>query len=359
MVHRTLSIDRYTNDVRGLLEREGFDVRQHGSAFFPALHLQHRQINQRLYAEIESFAPEFVHTTGTWLAYQHRRISAPARLATCHDLYQVTIPNFFQPSLRSKADVFLLKSARKGFQAADQIICISSWTASKLVDWAQVDPTRISVVHNTIVESFQPVPDARARLAEAGITLPHGPTMLTVGTPGWTKNLAVIVRAMCAPGMRGVRYVRVGPPLPPDLAAHARNLGVEDRIHEIGLVDEAILPAIYSACDVLVQPSRVEGFGYPVAEAMACGTAVVCSDGGSLPQVAADAALIVPLYEPAHLADEGRDFAAAIELVVSDQALRAELEAKGLERVKAFRPDAIAPQMKAAYEKARENRAKR
>lgn len=359
MTHRTLSIDRYTSDIHGMLEEDGHQVERGPSAYFPGLHPSRWKLNQRLYRQIKTFAPDFIHTTSTWLAYQHKRITAPARIATVHDLYPTTIPNFFPPGLRWRLDVQMLKSARGGFRTADGLICISGWTASVLSEWAQIDPERISVVNNIVHESFAPVADAEATLAAAGFMLPPGPRMLTVGTTGWTKNLTLAIRAMAAPGMTGMQYVRVGPKLPPDMAALAANIGVADRITELPYVPEALLPAVYSACDVLVQPSMVEGFGYPVAEAMACGTPVVCSDGGALPEVAGDAALIVPLHSPPHLADEGRAFACEIERVVSDPALAAELRRRGFEQVKRFRRDEIRPKLLAVYESAREARAAR
>jgi len=349
-----------TKETRnGMLEAAGHEVQRGPSAYFPGLHPKRWKLNQRLYAQIKAAEPDFVHTTSTWLAYQHKRITAPARIATVHDLYPTTIPNFFPAGLRSRIDVKMLSSARGGFRTADGLICISRWTASVLSEWAQIDPARISVVNNIVHESFAPVADAEAKLAAAGFVLPARPRMLTVGTTGWTKNLTLAIRTLAAPGMKGIHYVRVGPKLPPDMAALAANIGVADRITELPFVPEELLPAVYSACDVLVQPSLVEGFGYPVAEAMACGTPVVCSDGGALPEVAGDAALIVPLHTPPHLADEGRAFACEIERVVSDPVLAAELRRRGLEQVKRFRRDAISPQLLAVYERARDTRAAR
>ncbi len=359
MAHRTLSIDRYTSDVRSMLQDGGHTAERAPSAFFPGLLPARWKLNQRLYARVAAEKPDFIHTMSTWLAYQFSRITAPARIATCHDLYPTTIPNFFTPSLWAKVDVAMLKRSRSGFQSADAVICISGWTASVLMEWAQVDPARISVVNNVVQESFAPVPDARERLAAGGITLPDGPRMLTVGTTGWTKNVALAIRAMAAPGMKGVQYVRVGPQLPPDMVELARNIGAWERITQLPYVTEELLPAVYSACDVLVQPSLVEGFGYPAAEAMACGTPVVASNGGALPEVVGDAGLIVPLQTPTHLADEARAFAVEIERVVCDAKLAANLRARGLERVKMFRREMIAPQLFAAYEKARDARAAR
>ncbi len=68
-------------------------------------------------------------------------------------------------------------------------------------------------------------------------------------------------------------------------------------------VPDADLAALYSTADVLAMPSAYEGFGIPVIEAMACGTPVICSDGGALPEVAGAAALVVPVGNIDQLAE--------------------------------------------------------
>ncbi len=73
----------------------------------------------------------------------------------------------------------------------------------------------------------------------------------------------------------------------------ARRLGLGDRIHFAGYVDDETLARLYSGTAGLVYPSLYEGFGLPVLEAMACGAPVICSNSSSLPETAGDAALYV------------------------------------------------------------------
>jgi len=89
------------------------------------------------------------------------------------------------------------------------------------------------------------------------------------------------------------------------------------------------LAALYNAAGLLVLPSFYEGFGLTVLEAMACGTPVVCSDRGSLPEVASDAALLI---NP----DDVDGLAKAMERALEDEPLRAQMRERGLANVQRF-----------------------
>lgn len=106
-------------------------------------------------------------------------------------------------------------------------------------------------------------------------------------------------------------------------------------IRWLGPVPEADLPALYSAATVFVFPSLFEGFGLPVIEAMACGAPVICSNATALPEVAGDAAI---LFDPAQGGGEASQASlrSALERVLQDEALRAELRGKGLARAAQF-----------------------
>ncbi|HYN88211.1 MAG TPA: glycosyltransferase family 1 protein, partial [Ardenticatenaceae bacterium] len=105
--------------------------------------------------------------------------------------------------------------------------------------------------------------------------------------------------------------------------------GLGARIRRLDYVPDSDLPALYTAASVLALPSRYEGFGFPVLEAMACGTPVVCSNASSLPEVAGDAGLLVPPDDPSSLAE-------ALALVLSNEPLAATVRAKGLLRAARF-----------------------
>ena len=106
-------------------------------------------------------------------------------------------------------------------------------------------------------------------------------------------------------------------------------LDLTARVRFLGPVAEADLPALYAAAAVFVFPSRYEGFGFPVLEAMACGTPVACSNVSSLPEIAGDAALH---FDP----DDANAIAQAIQRLLEETSLCADLQARGLAQAARF-----------------------
>jgi len=113
----------------------------------------------------------------------------------------------------------------------------------------------------------------------------------------------------------------------------------------LGHVDDDQLLALYRAAQCFAFPSRHEGFGLPVLEAMACGTPVVCSDCTSLPEIAGHAALLVP---PDGIAELG----GAIDRIASSDLLSRDLIDRGLARAASFTWERCAAQTVAMYESA-------
>jgi glycosyltransferase involved in cell wall biosynthesis len=99
-------------------------------------------------------------------------------------------------------------------------------------------------------------------------------------------------------------------------------LGIAPRVRELGWIPNEDLVFAYNSAEALVLPSQYEGFGFPALEAMACGTPVIVSDAGSLPEIVGDAALVSETGNPGSLAD-------AMRTICTDSALRMELIAKG------------------------------
>ena len=124
--------------------------------------------------------------------------------------------------------------------------------------------------------------------------------------------------------------------------ARLKELGVEDRVRFTGYIPDDDLPGLISAASALVMPSKYEGFGLPVLEAMACGTPVIASNASSLPEVGGDAVLYAP-------PDDVRTWVEAIHRVLEDEALRVSLREKGLRQAAKFRWDIAARQTAEVY----------
>ena len=217
---------------------------------------------------------------------------------------------------------------------AGAIITHSASAKRDIVRLYGVDPARVHVVHLAAASEFRRVDDA-ARLegVRRQYDLPAR-FILYVGTIEPRKNLPRLLSAFSARYRRGDlqhQLVCVGP-----YGWRARDLGRRQTTPEfgrevrfLGYVPVADLPALYSLSDLFVFPSLYEGFGLPVVEAMACGTAVLVGRNGALTEVGGDAAEVVnPLDEEA--------IGEAMVTLARDDAKRAELARRGLQRAHEF-----------------------
>ena len=156
--------------------------------------------------------------------------------------------------------------------------------------------------------------------------------MLHVSTGGAYKNVSATLRVIDALRSQGMDplLLRVGRPLDERQVALAKELGVHDRIREFTDVSDRELATIYAAADVLLFPSRWEGFGWPPLEALACGTpSVVATECRSVVDLVGDAALAAP-------ADDVLALTEAVRRIVVTPSLRESLVEKGRARVAAL-----------------------
>ena len=133
--------------------------------------------------------------------------------------------------------------------------------------------------------------------------------------------------------------------MPPPSDALAARLGIGDRLTILGAVDDRILSDLYRRASLLCMPSRAEGFGLPVLEAMSVGLPVVASDIPAVREVGGDAAMCVPVGDV-------RALGHALAQVLKSPDLRDRLKALGLARAAGFTWDATAAATVRAYESA-------
>jgi glycosyltransferase involved in cell wall biosynthesis len=262
-------------------------------------------------------------------------------VVTVHDLTLLTNPEWHEAS---KVRYFGW-AMRRAVASATRVLCVSATTAADLADRLGVPPGRIDVT--PLGTDLRPAPAEQVASLRGRLGL-DGPYLLGLGTVEPRKDLPTLVRAFAA----------LAPDLPHrlvlaglagwgsgELAAAVAASGVADRILVPGYVAEADKAALLTGADVFAYPSRYEGFGLPVLEAMACGTPVVTTSGGSLPEVAGDAATLV---------DPGDDtaLAAAIAKLTTDPAARADAATRGLARAASFTWARCAELTAAAYSRA-------
>jgi glycosyltransferase involved in cell wall biosynthesis len=153
---------------------------------------------------------------------------------------------------------------------------------------------------------------------------------------------------------RDLRLTVVDRPIAYVVPALARELGIADRVTVTGRVSRDELVRLYNQAEVFVSPSLYEGFGLPVAEAMACGAPIVATTAGAFPEVVEDSVsgLLVPPGDARALAD-------AIERLLGDRALQQRLGREGRRRIaEHFSWRETAVQTLALYQQVRSERAK-
>jgi glycosyltransferase involved in cell wall biosynthesis len=350
-----VSINRYAANLQRALADGGHDSAQ---AFMPwfnppsalyGLRTNYRKRSPAL-AEHGRHPFDVVHITDHALGHHVASLGKRAAVVvTCHDLMPFYEPKYYSMPLRPLKKALIAHSVDK-MAAADHLIAVSKATKVRMVEHLGIAPERISVVPNMLRDGLAPLPDARERLEASGLILPPGPLVLSVGHAGYYKNIELLLKAMASAELRHASLLRVGARLSGAQRSLANRLGIEERIIELGRVPAATLRAVYSVASVLAMPSRDEGFGIPIIEAMACGLPVIASDGGALPEVVADAGIIVPLQEsPAQEFEPAQRFARAIVSVLESSDRACELRLAGIRRAELFRPPAVLPQIQEAY----------
>jgi glycosyltransferase involved in cell wall biosynthesis len=256
------------------------------------------------------------------------RIGAPS-VITVHDLAIYRNPRWFPSRQPLSTRLVVPRSVLR----ADVVISVSENTARDIVDIFGIDRGRIEVVPHGISPKFRPMGAEEKAEARARLGLPER-FILFVGTIEPRKNLETLLDAwammrdrpdLVVVGSWGWNYEAVRDKM--------SRLG--PGLHHLDSVDPDELPAIYNLARLLAHPAWYEGFGLPPLEAMACGTPVIVSDRSSLPEVAGDAALVVPADQP----DAWRK---ALERLVGDTQLAADLRHRGILRAAEFSWDRAA-----------------
>ena len=231
---------------------------------------------------------------------------------------------------------------------SQRIITDSEYSKSDIVQLLSVRQDKVDVVSLGVEKAFQPVQDAN-RLRE--VAEKYGaskPFMFYAGIFKRRKNHAGLLRAFAEVRKAGVDVqLVIGGPLKEGkaiLERLARDLNISSDVVFAGFIEEADLPALYSAARVYACPSNYEGFGFTILEAMGCGTPVVCNPSTSLPEVAGEAVLWADANSPQAFAD-------ALVRACSDSSLRCSLVERGFRNVSRFSWDRAVSETLATYDK--------
>ncbi len=222
-----------------------------------------------------------------------------------------------------KDGALVVEMKRKAVEAAYSIICISENTKKDLLE-------RYPHVREECVRVTHLASELNESMAYGPELVPSRPYFLYVGARGGYKNFSNLLAAFgkVAGARRDLALCVVGTPFSAAEQRDVTEMKLNRRVEHYGQASDAQLAKLYRHSIALVYPSLYEGFGIPLVEAMACGTAVVASNGSSLPEVLGGAGL---LFDPA--AD---DLADVLLSLIDDPAERERLVELGRERAREF-----------------------
>ncbi len=330
------------------------------------LNPRHRRAVERLVAAGAAVrhwwaSPEWLYATRRlggsfeWFAGPHDLVHLPEpvlplasrgrTVVTAHDVMYLHFPQYLEPQWVRR----LLAGTEELARTATLWICVSEHTRDELIRHFHVPRGRTVVVPHGVAPAFFAAAEAPVRADEVArrLGLASDGYFLFVGSVEPKKNLPVLVEAFARAAAQGLRrdLAVAGRAGWGDEALRAtldRHPEVRDRIHFLGFVEQDDLPPLVAGARALVLPSRYEGFGMPVLEAMAAGTPVLVSNRGALPEVAGDAAR---LFDP----DDVAGLAAELERLDGDDGLCEDMARRGRRRAAPFTWERSAAETVEAY----------
>lgn len=263
-------------DSLGLLQSERVEIRD-----IPARRLwTHLRLSGELFKN---------QVTGLFVPAHVVPLYHPPTVVTIHDLGYLHWPEAHPASQRRMLDI----TTRWSEKVARHIIVPSQQTADDLERFYNTPANKITVIHHGIDPRMDSTPDETDALLREryGLSKPY---VLAVGTIQPRKNLGTLARAMKAViGQHDIDLVIAGRKgwMYESVAAELKGTGLDDHLKMLDYIPAEDLPALYRTAEIFAQPSRFEGFGMPVLEAMACGTPVIAARGSSLDEIGGTATI--------------------------------------------------------------------
>lgn len=269
---------------------------------------------------------------------------------TIHDLIPLVLPAY-RGGLLARLYTGLVAASARGAQA---VITDSEASRADILRHLRLPPERVHAIHLAAGPQHSPRPDGPPDTAiREKYGLPDT-FALYLGGYDMRKNVETLLRAYATvregtadqfPLVLAGRLPEKRTPRFSDVRGLVEQLALGDIVRPIGWVDEEDAPTLYRMASCFVYPSRYEGFGLPVLEAMACGTPVVAANTTSIPEIVGEAGFLV---QP----DDVRGMAGAILAVLLQDDLARSLREKGLARAAQFSWERTAAQTLAVYERA-------
>ncbi|MGD0201938.1 MAG: glycosyltransferase family 1 protein [Bryobacteraceae bacterium] len=253
--------------------------------------------------------------------------------STVHDMTCWLTPEFHAPANVAVTRWF----GEHIMKRADGIIAVSENTRRDVLRILDLEPARVQVIHPGVPDAYFDVTAAEVHAVRQALGLAR-PYVLFVGTIEPRKNVPGLLDAWAelSPDCREeYELVIAGPAGWAERGTLQRLRAATSGVRYLGYLEEARLPGLTAGAALLAYPSFYEGFGLPVAQAMAAGVPVLTSNLSSLPEVAGDAALLVDPNSTAEIRG-------ALEKLLTSPSLRERLGGAGRRRAREFHWDAVA-----------------
>ena len=267
------------------------------------------------------------------------RRSGIRTVVTIHDLIFMRHPEYYNP-----IDVAIYRwKFRRACREADRIVAISECTRRDVAELGHFPLDRIDVVYQSIDHRFRRhVTDGERAEVARRYALPHR-YILFVGTIEERKNAGLVIEALPHIDPE-VHFVMVGrqTAYTRRILRRASALGVSDRVHTVSGVPDADMGAIYRSAEVFAYPSRYEGFGLPIVEAIQCGLPVVAATGSCLEEAGGDACFYVGPDDVQAMTD-------TLSRLLASPSLRRESVERSRNYIRRFENGDIARQMTEVY----------
>lgn len=263
-------------------------------------------------------------------------------VVTVYDLSFIHYPERFPPLQR----LYLRSQTWRSCGQARRVVAIAEAGRQELHRLMGIPLARIDVVRPGVDAAFCPRRAAEVAAFRQREGLPDG-FVLHVGTLQPRKNIPILLEAVARLKRPGLLLVLVGGKgwYYDEIFARVEALGLQSQVRFTGYVDDADLPLWMQAASVLVFPSVYEGFGMPVAQAMAVGTPVIAADTSAIPEVAGEAAL---LFDP----QDVEALAGHLAAVLDEPARAALMRERGLAQAARFSWAESGREMAAVYRRA-------
>lgn len=260
------------------------------------------------------------------MAFVTPLLSSVPNMVTVYDLSFMHFPERYKSSKR----IYLQTQTKRSCRSAKHVVTISQSAAEDIHTLFGIPKEKIDVIYPGVHEKFQPLPIADVETFKQQNKL-HHPFILHVGTLQPRKNIPLLIDAFAQLQHPTAELILVGGKgwLYDEIFAKVQAYNLEDRVRFTGYVPEEDVPYWYNSADVLAFPSIYEGFGMPVAQAMACGTPVVASNSSSLPEVVGDAGF---LFDP----NSAIELAQHLDNILANPSLAEALKKKGFTQARSF-----------------------